>query len=133
MRIALAIAGIAVAGVLVVSAAIAAGLVDTSPGPSSPKDKSGALGKARIMPLGMSPLKVKGTGFVPGEHVRVTETSGARVTRKATAGSRGGFVVTLPVNLRQSCGADVVAKGDKGSRARFNLAQFACAAPGTSG
>jgi hypothetical protein len=140
MKIALAILGIALSAALLVSATMAAGLMDSgsnAPGGSNaPTAKTGAsalAGKARIMPVGMNPLKIKGTGFVPGERVRVTETSGPRVTRMVTAGARGGFVVALPVSVAQRCGANVVAKGDKGSRAGFNLAQFTCAAPGVDG
>jgi hypothetical protein len=129
MKIALATLGIAVAAVLVVSATMAAGLIDAG---SNGKDENLAAppsGKARILPLSMNPLRIKGTGFVPRETVRVTEVSGsAKVTRTVKAGPRGGFVVTLPprATVDRCNGLLVVAKGDKGSKTSFQLSSFMC-------
>ena len=136
MKIALAILGIALAAALVVSATMAAGLVDTGSDPR--EDKGLALpssGKARILPVGMSPLRIKGTGFAPGEHVRLTATAGSKkVTRTASAGQRGGFVVSLPLGSVDRCnGLTVVAKGDKGSRTSFRFSQLLCALSGPAG
>ncbi len=136
MKFALAILAIAVAAVLVISATMAAGLIDTIDTRSASREnKVNAVpssGKARIVPLSMTPLRIKGRGFVAGERVRVTATAGSKkVTRPATAGSRGGFVVLLPLGEIDRCnGLLVVATGDKGSRTSFQFAQLLCPVSG---
>jgi hypothetical protein len=71
------------------------------------------------------PLRVKGTGFVPGERVRV-ELVG-RESRTVSASSSGSFRVSFPSDRCQS--VTVKATGSKGSRASFNLSQPLCLEP----
>jgi hypothetical protein len=74
------------------------------------------------VPVGQKPLKARGSGFLPIEHVQVT-TKGKTVN--TVADSQRTFVVSLAGV--DNCGsATVVATGDVGSQAEFNLSQIAC-------
>ncbi len=77
------------------------------------------------MPVSKAPLRVKGTGFVPGERVHV-ELVG-RESRIVTASSSGSFRVSFPSDRCESVA--VTATGSKGSRASFNLSQALCVEP----
>jgi hypothetical protein len=80
-------------------------------------------GRAQLAPAGQKPLTVKGTGFQPGEKVRVTANGGKTTT--TVADSSGTFGARLPgVNSCDSL--TVVATGSKGSHAEFNLSQIVC-------
>ena len=101
-------------------------LVATACGHAEPSPQAGATknlpSKAQLAPVGQKPLKVRGTGFLPDEHVQVA-TKGKTVN--TVADSQGGFVVSLPgVNGCDS--VTVVATGDEGSHAEFNLSQISC-------
>ena len=107
-------------------AAAAVVLVATACGQAEPSGDAAATAtlpsKAKLAPVGQDPLKARGSGFLPIEHVQVT-TKGKTVN--TVADSQGTFVVSLAgVN---NCGsATVVATGDEGSHAQFNLSQIAC-------
>ena len=78
---------------------------------------------AQLAPAGQKPLKVKGTGFLPDEHVQVTAKGQDR--ERTVADSQGTFVVSLPgVNGCDSVTVD----GERleGSHAEFNLSQIVC-------
>ncbi|HSS81842.1 MAG TPA: hypothetical protein VLK24_11695 [Gaiellaceae bacterium] len=108
------------------AAAAAVVLLATACGYTSPARETVATktvpSKAQLAPAGQKPLKVKGTGFLPDEHVKVA-TKGKTVT--TVADSQGTFVVSLPgVNGCDS--VNVVATGADGSHAEFNLSQITC-------
>jgi hypothetical protein len=103
---------------VVVPAAIAVVVVHGSSGGSTER-------RAKILPVGMSPLRVKGTGFVPGERVRLKMDGGGRRVR---VGSGGSFIATLS-GVDACDSVTVIAVGSRGSRASFNLSQVACLQP----
>jgi len=78
--------------------------------------------------MGQNPLTVKGTGFRPGERVRIVVKGSQGGTLTGKAGPDGSFAATF----RGVNGCDsvtVTAVGSKGSRASFNLSQIACIEP----
>jgi hypothetical protein len=74
-----------------------------------------------------SPLAFAGSGFRPGEHVRVVAISGRRAVRSVTAGSGGRFAVRFTgMNVNACRGASAIAVGDRGSRATYKRAPGQC-------
>lgn len=91
--------------------------------PSGRGDTS--VARPHLLPVGQSPLRVKGSGFRPNEPVRL-EAAGMRTTRLSTrADAAGTFVATLK-GIDGCDSVTVTATGSKGSRASFNLSQIAC-------
>ena len=82
-------------------------------------------GKSRRATLALKslrPLVVVGTGFKPGESVRI---SGATTTRTMSAGRAGSF--TARFRGVDPCGSlTVTAVGSMGSRASFNFSSLTC-------
>jgi hypothetical protein len=108
------------------AAAAAIVLVATACGNAEPSRDTGATAtlpsNAKLAPAGQKPLKVRGTGFLPDEHVRVATEGKTVIT---VADSQGSFVVSMPgVNSCKS--ATVKATGADGSHAEFNLSHVAC-------
>lgn len=106
---------------LVILALVAAGCGQAADAPSSNRPQDSAA-QARLVPVSKSPLRVKGTGFVPGERVRV-EVEGQE-SRTVTASGAGSFAVGFPSDRCTS--VTVTATGSKGSRASFNLSRALC-------
>jgi len=108
---------------IVVSALVAVSLVVVAVvlGSGSSADTKASAGRARLIPISQDPLRVKGTRFQPRERVKLTVV-GTAVRRRATASSRGSFVVAFP-GLDTCNGVTVKATGSRGSRAAFNLSQ----------
>ena len=110
------------------AAALAAAvvLVAAACGGSSPASEAGATAtlpsNAKLAPAGQKPLKVRGTGFLPDEHVQVATEGKTVVT---VADSQGSFVVSMP-GVTGCKSATVKATGADGSHAEFNLSQVAC-------
>jgi hypothetical protein len=132
MKIAIALIGIALAAVLVVSATMGAGTLVPG-GESTKKAPRGAIatnGKARLMPVSFAPATLKGTSFRPGENVRV-ELEGIK-TKNVQANSAGAFTVRFPSRADRCHGMSASAVGDKGSRASFQLAELMCAMSGAT-
>ena len=136
MKILLVLAAIVLAAALIVSATMGAGTL--VPG-GSDGDKqmprgtvAGQKGKPRILADSLSPLVIKGIGFVPGEHVTVKILDGPKAKRRTTANAQGAFTVRVPTRSDRCNGMTVSAVGDKGSRTGFALAEFLCAAPGAT-
>jgi hypothetical protein len=78
-----------------------------------------------LAPVAQEPLRVEGTGFQPGEHVRVTAKAMQGETVETDADEGGAFHVTF--RKVDSCDSvTVVAAGSKGSHAEFNLSQIVC-------
>ena len=78
-----------------------------------------------------SPLVVRGTGFKPGEHVRVwLVLTTARRSRDALAGTTGGFTVRFTVTpLQCPFVRSLTATGSRGSRAALKLPPSMCPQP----
>jgi hypothetical protein len=120
------IIGIAVVLAALIAAAVAAATLSFS-GSSHATPTT-----ARVLPSGHAaleaggnPLRVTGTGFKPGEHVRVTVLGGRKQTKNVVASSRGTFSVKF--QGRSDCASlTVYALGDRGSRTSFNLSSFLC-------
>jgi hypothetical protein len=91
-------------------------------GPNRDAAASSLPSKAQLAPAGQKPLQVRGTGFLPDEHVQVT-TKGKTVN--SVANSQGAFFASLP-GVNNCGGATVTATGDEGSHAKFNLSQVSC-------
>ncbi|HEV2901755.1 MAG TPA: hypothetical protein VGW30_00690 [Gaiellaceae bacterium] len=98
---------VALAAVLVVSAAIAAGL-----GPAGSSAR-----KPKLAVASGAPLVVVGQGFRSAERVAVTvSVGGSSVSRALTASGRGRFTARFPTGF--ACGPiSVAAVGRQGSRA----------------
>jgi hypothetical protein len=108
------------------AAAAAIVLVATACGSAEPSGGAAATtdlpSKAQLAPAGKKPLRVRGTGFVPIEHVKVA-TKGKTVDTVADA--QGTFVASLP-GVSGCDSITVTATGDEGSHAEFNLSQIVC-------
>ena len=78
--------------------------------------------RATLALKSLRPLVVVGTGFKPGESVRI---SGATATRTMSASRAGGF--TARFRGVDPCGSlTVTAVGSMGSRASFNFSSLTC-------
>jgi hypothetical protein len=132
MKIAIALIGIALAAVLVVSATMGAETLVPG-GDSKPSKVPGGEiktnGKARLMPTNFAPPTLKGTSFKPGENVTI-RLEGLK-TKRVQASSAGSFTVRFPSRVDRCNGMTATAVGDQGSRAAFQLAEFQCAMSGT--
>ena len=108
------------------AAAAAVVLVATACGNTQPSHEAAATAtipsNAQLAPVGQKPLKAKGTGFLPDEHVKVATKDKSVVT---VADSQGGFVVSL-AGVNSCDSVTVTATGDEGSQAEFNLSQIVC-------
>jgi hypothetical protein len=114
------------AGALALAGAAVAAVVASDS--DSQKEEQLQHERARLLPVGQKPLRVKGTGFVPGERVRLTLGGGTGLARTVRAGGDGSFsVVFRDVDACESVTAE--ARGSKGSRASFNFSQIACLSP----
>jgi hypothetical protein len=114
------------AGALALAGAAVAAVVASDSG--SPKEEQARDERARLLPVGQKPLRVKGTGFVPGERVRLTLGGGTGLGQTLRAGTNGSFTAVF----RDVGACDTVtaeARGSKGSRASFNLSRVACLSP----
>jgi hypothetical protein len=76
-----------------------------------------ALSKPSIAVTRVTPLTVRGSGFVPGERVKVVAREPAVYQKTVTAGRRGRFAAIFRVAAGKCVRIRVVATGNKGSRA----------------
>jgi hypothetical protein len=75
--------------------------------------------------VSQSPLRVEGTGFQPGEEVRIEVDAPNGQTKHTRASSGGSF--TTDISELTGCGSvTVTATGSQGSVAEFNFSQIAC-------
>jgi hypothetical protein len=93
-------------------------------------DRSGdEVRKAKLQPMGVQPLRIRGTQFEPGERVTVTVklVLGKKMKRRVTVGQDGGFVVSFG-NANTCNGFHAGAVGSGGSRASlsFQYSSFVC-------
>jgi hypothetical protein len=89
-------------------------------------------GSARLRVTSLSPATVRGTGFVPGERVRVTVAAGSSATRRVLAGPAGGFVARFQTVTLGWCTAYVIrAVGTSGDTAIVRVRAPECPQPPT--
>lgn len=91
-----------------------------------------AAGKAKLRLMSSAPLKVKGTGFVPGERVavRVRGMQGGVRLKGTTASRSGAWVLSFPSITYERCSGLIVnAVGNQDSRAGIKLPQPLCPPP----
>jgi hypothetical protein len=83
--------------------------------------------RAVLFARSVTPFRVSGARFLPGERVRVTvrPTGGARIVRRVTASRRGTFVLVFP-RVHVCAGVSGKAVGSGGSRAAFSLSAIMC-------
>lgn len=115
MRIAAAVALVAL---LVVAEAAAA---------RPARDAAPTTRRAVLIARGVTPFRVQGARFLPGERVRVTvtPTGGAGLVRRVTASRRGTFVLVFR-RVHVCAGVAGRAVGSRGSRASFSLSAIMC-------
>jgi hypothetical protein len=81
--------------------------------------------KPTLAAVQQQPLTVQGTGFQPGEKVRLAAKGLKSSSTSATADADGTFEATFH-GLKECDSVTVSAIGSKGSRTEFNLSQIAC-------
>ena len=106
-------------------ALLATGCGQASDRPAATHSASQAA-SPQLVPVSKAPFRVKGSGFVPSERVRV-ELVGV-TSRNVTASDSGSFEVTFG-GIGQCSSVTGRAVGSKGSRASFNVSQAACMPP----
>jgi len=112
---------------LPVAALVLGALVLTACGgrASAPSPSTTSAQRAELHPVSQSPLRVEGTGFQPGEEVRIEVDAPNGQTKHTRAGSGGSF--TTDISELTGCGSvTVTATGSQGSVAEFNFSQIAC-------
>jgi hypothetical protein len=83
--------------------------------------------KAKLHVVPSATLTLRGTGFVPGERVKVTVTASSRMSKRVVAGSQGGFAVQFSASFdRCSAGIQAFAVGERRSRASMKLPDVMC-------
>ena len=117
---------LAAAGALALAGAAVAAVVASDSG--GPKKDQAQSERARLRPVGQSPLRVKGTGFVPGEQVRLTLGGGTNLAQTVRASAEGSFTAVFR-GVSACDSVTAYARGSKGSRASFNFSQVACLSP----
>jgi hypothetical protein len=110
---------------LVLTALAAGALVTLSVASGQPEQK------AELRLLQTKPLALRGTGFRPGESVRVTLLASIkRTSRRATAGPNGSFKVSFPRGAAEGCSLQIAhAVGSEGSRASVRVGRAPCPPP----
>jgi hypothetical protein len=83
--------------------------------------------RAVLVARSVTPFRVSGSRFIPGERVRVTvrPTGGARIVRHVTASRRGRFVLVYH-GVHVCAGVSGRAVGRRGSRAAFSQGAIMC-------
>ncbi len=105
---------------------LTAGIAAAAEGDSSSAHSSAA---PRLRLLDRSPVRVAGSGFAPGELVRVRARAGeARRSRRVQANSRGRFRASFPALSQDPCNQSlsVTATGSAGHRASLKRQQRLC-------
>jgi hypothetical protein len=116
------------AAAIVVVALLAAGTAAFARPESGARDPSAATTRrAVLIARSVTPFRVSGARFLPGERVRVTvtPTGGAGIVRRVTASRRGTFVLAYR-SVHVCAGVSGKAVGSRGSRAAFALSAIMC-------
>jgi hypothetical protein len=92
---------------------------------SAPSASTTSAQRPELRPVSQSPLRVAGTGFRPGEEVRIEVDAPNGQAKQTRANSSGRF--TTNISELTGCGSvTVTATGSQGSNAEFNFSQIAC-------
>jgi hypothetical protein len=92
---------------------------------AAPSGSTSSPQRPQLKPVSQSPLRVAGSGFLPGEQVHLVANGPESHAKDTRADSSGRFTTSFP--RPSSCGSvTVTARGSQGSRAEFNLSQIAC-------
>jgi hypothetical protein len=110
------------------SAVFAAGAVIVTAFAAGQQGDSDSAGAKPRLSIDLSPLAVGGTGFKPGETVRITVRGLSVPTRSVKASAAGRISMRFPGARMGDCPRLVIvtAIGDKGSRAQFRRMPPAC-------
>ncbi len=92
---------------------------------AEPSSSKSSVARPQLAPVQQRPLTVKGTGFQPGEKVRLAAKGLESSYAHATADAAGTFEATFH-GVDGCDSVTVSAVGSKGSRTDFNLSQIAC-------
>ena len=86
----------------------------------------------RVWLVSESPLRVAGSGFVPGEQVAVTVAAGKQSARRTvTASSTGRVAASWRLSTAGGChSTTIVARGSQGSFARWREVANDCGSSG---
>ena len=88
--------------------------------------------QSRIRVADRNPLVIRGSGFAPGERIRVTVSGPRRLAKTVTAARTGAFLVSwvLAAGEKESCAALAVrAVGTRGSVAAVKVPGIECPQP----
>ena len=92
---------------------------------SAPSASTTSAQRPELRPVSQSPLRVEGTGFRPGEDVRIEVDAPNGRAKHTRASSSGSF--TTDISELTGCGSvTVTATGSQGTVAEFNFSQIAC-------
>jgi len=92
---------------------------------ADPSGSKTTAAKPALTVVQQQPLTVQGTGFQPGEKVRLAAKGLKSSLADATADSAGTFEASFH-GLKECDSVTVSAVGSKGSHTEFNLSQIAC-------
>jgi len=107
-------------GVRALASALAAAFVLTAALPAS----AGPRPAVRLVDL--TPLRIQGTGFRPGERVTLLVTAKKPITKHVVAGQRGGFLTRFWFGIEGCMPVHVQAIGVRGSRAATGIDVAGC-------
>jgi hypothetical protein len=116
------------AAAIVVAALLAAGTAALARPSAASRDPSAATTRrAVLIARSVTPFRVSGARFRPGERVRVTvtPTGGMGIVRHVVASRRGTFVLVFG-RVHVCAGVSGKAVGSRGSRAAFSLSAIMC-------
>ena len=106
---------------------VAAGAVVLTALAAGQRGDAGDGGAKPRLSVDLTPFVVGGSGFRPGETVRVAVRGGPESSRTANASSGGRITVRFPgVGLQCPRFLIITATGDKGSRAQLRMMPPAC-------
>jgi hypothetical protein len=92
---------------------------------SAPSPSTTSAQRPELHPVSQNPLRIEGTGFRPGEEVRIEVDAPNGLAKHARASSSGSF--TADITELTGCGSvTVTATGSQGTQAEFNFSQIAC-------
>jgi hypothetical protein len=119
---------VAAIALVVLLAAGAAAFARPAARPAAMRDPStSTTRRAVLIARSVTPFRVNGTRFLPGERVRVTvtPTGGPRLVKRVTASRRGTFMLVF-AGVHVCAGVGGKAVGSRGSRAAFSLSAIMC-------
>jgi hypothetical protein len=89
-----------------------------------------ATPRAALRFIDDAPATLRGSGFLPREHVRIVIVADTtRTVRKVVATARGRFLVRVRADANDCAGFSATAVGSKGTRATLKRAPGQCPLP----